>query len=144
MKTFFLFLFFSLPVFGSYCNHDGKNFRCVKYLKNYDGDTVTFNIPDVHPLLGKKIPIRVAGVDTPELKTTNQCEKFKARIAKKLVQAELKHAKNINLTSCKRGKYFRLVCDIEYDGKNLKDILFKNALAYPYDGGTKKTVDWCY
>ena len=51
------------------CAHDEKNFRCVKYVKNYDADTVTFDVPNVHPLLGKKINIRVDGVDTPELRT---------------------------------------------------------------------------
>ncbi len=57
------------------CKHDEANFRCVKYIKNYDADTVTFNIPNIHPLIGKKINIRVSGVDTPEIRTKNKCEK---------------------------------------------------------------------
>lgn len=91
------------------CTHDAKNFRCVKYIKNYDADTVTFHIPSVHPFLGKNINIRVAGVDTPEVRTKNQCEKDKARNAKKLVKSLLKSAKRIDLVNVERGKYFRIV-----------------------------------
>ena len=43
------------------CTHDERTFRCVKYIKNYDADTITFDIPNIHPLLGKKISIRVTG-----------------------------------------------------------------------------------
>ena len=41
------------------CDHDATTFRCVKYVKNYDADTITFNIPNVHPLIGKSIGVRV-------------------------------------------------------------------------------------
>lgn len=34
----------------------------------YDGDTMTVTIPDVPPLLGENIPVRVRGIDTPEMK----------------------------------------------------------------------------
>lgn len=53
-----------MPVFSyaqKSCEHDENNLRCVKYVRNYDADTVTFNIPKVHPLLGKKVNIRVSG-----------------------------------------------------------------------------------
>ncbi|MDD0852981.1 thermonuclease family protein [Halobacteriovorax sp. GB3] len=115
----------------------------MKYVDNYDGDTITVNIPNVHPLLGKKAKIRVNGVDTPELRTKDKCEKRKGRMAKKLVRSVLKNGKVINLTNVKKGKYFRIVADVQVDGKNLSDILLKNKLAYPYRGKTKKKVDWC-
>ena len=101
------------------CEHDENNLRCVKYVRNYDADTVTFNIPKVHPLLGKKVNIRVSGVDTPEIRTKNKCEKEKARNAKKLVANLFKHAKRIDLENIKRGKYFRIVADVIIDGKSL-------------------------
>ena len=40
-----------------------------------------------------------------------------------------------------RGKYFRIVADVYYDGKSLADVLLKNNLAVRYDGETK-TKDW--
>ncbi len=125
------------------CTHDEKTFRCVKVLKNYDGDTITVNIPDVPPLLGKNISVRVFGIDTPEVKTKNKCEKEAGRIAKNLVTSTLKNAKTVELHNVQRDKYFRILADVLVDGRSLKDILIKNNLAYEYDGGTKKHPDWC-
>jgi len=115
----------------------------VKYLKNYDADTITVDIPGLHPLIGKKVSIRVSGVDTPEIRTKNKCEKEKGRNAKKLVKSLLKNAKRIDLKNIKRGKYFRIVADVVIDGVNLTDYLVKNGLGYPYDGGTKTKINWC-
>ena len=79
MKLLLIFMFFT--PFGlqaeESCVHDDSSFRCVKYVKNYDADTITFNVPNVHPLIGKKINIRVLGVDTPEIRTKNKCENLK-------------------------------------------------------------------
>lgn len=144
MKTLFLtFIFFSFGAFANDCAHSDSAFRCVEYIRNYDADTITFNVPGVHPLIGKKINVRVSGVDTPEVKTKNSCEKDKARNAKKLVANLLKHAKRIDLLNIKRDKYFRINAEVVIDGKLLSHYLLKNGLAYSYDGGTKKNVDWC-
>lgn len=125
------------------CQHDKSTFRCVKYLKNYDADTVTFNIPGVHPLLGEKISVRVNGIDAPEVRGKGPCEKDTARIARNLIEAELKRAKRIDLVNVDRDKYFRILADVMVDGANLSEKLLRNGLAYRYDGGTKKSVDWC-
>lgn len=71
--------------------HTHAQFSCVKYLKNYDGDTTTFEIPNVHPLIGQNISVRVRGIDTPEIRTKDKCEKDKGRIAKNLAQPAGKH-----------------------------------------------------
>ncbi|MDA8793603.1 thermonuclease family protein [Bacteriovoracaceae bacterium] len=139
----YLVFMVSSSVMAGSCQHDSTSFRCVKYIKNYDADTITFNIPSVHPLFGKNINIRVIGVDTPEIRTKNKCEKNKGRNAKRLVKNLLKQAKRIDLVNVKRGKYFRVVADVLIDGKSLSSYLLKNGLAYAYDGGTKKKVDWC-
>lgn len=139
-------LILSIPLVSlakSDCQHDEKTFRCIKVLKNYDGDTLTVNIPDVPPLLGKNISVRVFGIDTPEVRTKNQCEKEAGRIARNLVSSTLKNAKKVELHNVQRDKYFRILADVMVDGKSLKDILLKNNLAYAYDGGTKKHPDWC-
>lgn len=125
------------------CQHTPTRFNCVKYIKNYDGDTITFDIPGVHELLGKKIGVRVRDIDTAELKTKNPCEKQVARISQKLVENLLKNAKRIDLANIGRDKYFRIDADVLIDGRNLKDILIQQNLAYSYDGGTKPKVDWC-
>lgn len=125
------------------CTHSKDHFACVKYLENYDGDTVRFKIPSVHPLLGESIAIRLAGVDTPEMRGKSSCEKVKARQARDFVQSRLSKAKKIELRQVKRGKYFRIVADIYYDGQSLAQELLKEGLGVPYGGGKKAKKDWC-
>lgn len=136
-------VFFAEAGNANSCAHDKNTFRCVKYIKNYDADTITVNIPDVHPLIGDKISIRVRHVDTPEIKGQLPCEKEAARIAKKLIENILKNAKRIDLENIDKDKYFRILADVKVDGRFLKDILLKNNLAYHYDGQAKQKIDWC-
>ena len=126
------------------CTHTETSFSCVEYVKNYDGDTVQFNIPGVHKLLGNKVSVRINGIDTPEIKTKDSCEKSSSRIARNLVRGLLKNAQSIELRNVKRGKYFRILADIYADGKNIADLLIKNKLAVRYFGKTKIQVDWCH
>jgi len=96
-------------------------FENVEYVKNYDGDTLTVNIRDVHPLLGLHIPIRVRGVDTDEMK-----DKTKSAIdAQIFVHNILSHAKIIRLVNVGRCKYFRILADVIVDGVSLGDMLIK-------------------
>ncbi len=125
------------------CVHDDHNFRCVQFLRNYDGDTITFDIPNVHPLIGKKINVRVYGIDAPEMKTRNSCEKEKGQQAKDLVNNLLKKAKQIDLLGIQREKYFRILADVHVDGVSLASTLLAAGLAYPYFGQTKPITNWC-
>lgn len=118
------------------------DFHKVTYIRNYDGDTVTFNIPNAHPLIGKKINIRVAGIDTPERRGKCQKEKDLAMKAKLIVRNLLKDAKDISLINIQRGKYFRLIAVIIADNIDISKILLEQNLAVEYFGG-KKTKDWC-
>lgn len=142
--TLLLSLFISAGLHAAdVCTHDAKTFRCVKYVRNYDADTITFNIPNVHPLIGEKISVRVRHVDTPEIKGKLPCEKEAARTAKRLIENMLKNAKRIDLENIDKDKYFRILADVVVDGKPIKDILLKNNLAYAYEGKTKQKIDWC-
>ncbi|MBY0315241.1 MAG: thermonuclease family protein [Bdellovibrionales bacterium] len=125
------------------CQHDDSTFRCVKYIKNYDGDTLTFDIPNVPAIIGRKINVRVADLDTPEMKGKLPCEKQAARTAQKLIENLLKNAKQVHLENVERDKYFRILATVIVDGRSLKDILMKNNLAYTYHGETKQKLDWC-
>ena len=113
------------------------NIENVKYIKNYDGDTIKFDIEQLHPIIGKNISVRVRGVDTPEIKGKCIEEKTLAKKSKIAVKNELENAKKINLKNVGRDKYFRILADVEYDGKNLSSFLINNNFAIPYDGGTK-------
>ncbi len=142
-----VFLIFLLTTgFNSHaqnCEHDDHNFRCVEYVKNYDSDTITVNIKNVPALIGKKISVRVKGIDSPEIKGKLPCEKESARTAKQLVENLLKRAKRIDLTNIDRDKYFRILAEVKIDGQDLAQTLLKNNLAYNYNGGTKEKLNWC-
>ena len=51
-----LILLIPFPAFAA-------DFPNVTYHRCYDGDTCTFTIPDVHPLFGEKINVRIAGAN---------------------------------------------------------------------------------
>lgn len=108
----------------------------------YDGDTFRVNIKSYPEIVGKKMAIRVNGIDTPEMRGKCKKEKDLARQSKQLTVSTLRNAKKIELRNLQRGKYFRIVADVYADGKSLADIQIKNNLAVKYDGGTK-IKDWC-
>ncbi len=132
--------FLSLPSHAlakSFGDHKG-----AVYLRNYDGDTITFNLPGLHPIIGEEISIRVNGIDTPEIKGKCEKEKYNAQQAQQMVADFLKDAEQIVLKSMERGKYFRIAADVIIDGENLADVLVEAGMAVRYDGG-KKTHKWC-
>ena len=112
-------------------------------VRNYDGDTITVNIPDIHELFGKEISVRLLGIDTAEIRTSDECEKDMAEKAKLFVEKELAKARTIHLYEIERDKYFRIGADVILDGNSLSQKLLNENLAYPYDGGTKPEVNWC-
>jgi endonuclease YncB( thermonuclease family) len=125
------------------CEHSADAFHCVQYLYNHDGDTITVRIQDVHPLIGEKIAVRIAGIDTPEMHSSDSCERSAAKRAQVLVAATLKKAERIDLLALQRDKYFRILADVRADGESLAEVLLLNGLAYVYNGGTKKKINWC-
>ena len=112
-----------------------------KVISVYDGDTFRVNIDSLPPIVGKNIPIRVNGVDTPEIRGKCQYEKNLALKARDFVRAKLSNAKEIKLTNLQRGKYFRVVANVVVDGVSLEQELLDNELAYKYSGGKK--LSWC-
>lgn len=107
----------------------------------YDGDTFRVNIHSWPTVSGERIPVRVNGIDTPEMRGKCQSEKDRARKAKQFTVQTLRTAKTIELRNIQRGKYFRLVADVYTDGKSLAEGLINKQFAVRYDGGTK--INWC-
>ena len=147
MKTFLFLL--SIPFLIAFdiqansCKQSSNSFKNLEYIDNYDGDTITFNIPCVHPLLGSFIKVRLSGIDTAEIRGSRPCEKKVAHYTKNLVASLLTSAHEIKLTNFQRGKYFRIVGDIFFDEKNLSELLLEKNLAITYNGRTKTNYDWC-
>jgi endonuclease YncB( thermonuclease family) len=139
----------------SYAINSYTNFSNVKYIRIIDGDTIVVNLPCSNPLLCEDMKIRIAKIDTPELKPRKivngklisslmrDCEKEEGQKAKNFVENLLSTSKMVELRNCKRGKYFRLVCEVLTDKGNVSQELLKNNLAYPYEGGRKQIINWC-
>jgi len=121
---------------------DYGDYQGAVYVSNYDGDTIKFDLPGLHPIIGKKINIRVNGIDTPEIRGKCEQEKYSAEQAKEMVADILKDAEKIDLKNMERGKYFRIAADVFVDGESLADILIETGMAIRYNGG-KKTHNWC-
>lgn len=110
----------------------------AKVVHVYDGDTIHAVFPN--PVSGKvfKHKIRLAHIDTPELKSKNKKEVKKALEAKKVVEKKIL-GKIIYLEIDGEDKYGRLLGNININGLNLNKYLIDQNHAYAYEGGTKKT-----
>ena len=114
----------------------------VQYVSNYDGDTITVNIPDLPAVFGKHIPVRLRGIDAPEMQGKCDEEKQAARVASAALRRILSSTmKPIILQDVKRDKYFRLLADVIVNGVNVNHRLLGMQMVRPYDGGTRQ--GWC-
>lgn len=114
-----------------------ENFPRVILHSVYDGDTFYVDIPSCDiTIFCQHIPVRVRGVDCPEMKGGSPETKARAKQAKVFTQKFLSNSK-ISLQNCTRDKYFRLLCDVVVNNKSLTQELIKNSLGVPYNGGTK-------
>ncbi len=135
MKYLTTFILLScLPVLG-------QDFNKVKYINNYDGDTYRFDLGEGVPELFRTMPMRLYGIDTPEIKGKTKDERFKAVKAREFATNELKNAQCIDLVNCAGDKYFRILCSVKYDNKDLAGELIKRGYGYEYFGGKKKTYE---
>lgn len=127
------------------CEHTRNTLRCVKYISNYDGDTITVSIPGQHELFGELVSVRLNGIDTPEKRTRDICEKKLSKVAKDYLRYRILKSRSgtIELRNIQRGKYFRIVADLWVNGKNINKDMIKRGLAVSYFGDTKTDVDWC-
>ena len=113
-----------------------QNFNKVELASVYDGDTIRVYLACNYRVFCKAIPIRVRGVDCPEIRGGSAETKELAKQAKAFTKNFLKGGK-ILLRNCGRDKYFRLLCDVKVNGQSLGEELIKAGHAIPYDGGTK-------
>ena len=116
---------------------DEQTFENVSVASVYDGDTFKINLNCSLAVYCEKVPVRVRGVDTPEIKGKTQREKKLAQQAKEFTK-EFLNVRPVSLSNCGRDKYFRLLCDVQNgEGKDLARELIKRDFGYSYQGGTK-------
>ena len=107
----------------------------------YDGDTIYITMPGLPPELSEML-VRVAGVDTPEIRGKCETEKTRAIQARDFVVRSLAEARSVSFCNPKWGKYGkRVIAEVVLDGKSLAAILIKNELGRPYSGGRRE--GWC-
>ncbi len=105
----------------------------------YDGDTMTVDA-EPWPGLTARTKVRVAGVDTPEIRGKCQTEKDMAARARDFVRATV--GATVQLTNIRPGKYAgRMIADVWVNGRKLSDLLIAENLGRPYHGGRR--LGWC-
>lgn len=106
-----------------------------------DGDSIVADIDMGLYMWKKDVNIRLAGINTPEVRGE---ERPKGLIAKAKVEEVLSPGQEIGILSIARpDKYGRLLAyiELEHNGcqiDNLSDFLIDNGYAKPYNGGTKE------
>ena len=111
----------------------------------YDGDTIKIILPIFGEFL--RFNARLDGIDTAEIKSTDDEIKKLAKKAKERLKELIAEKQNMEKKVCivwveclEWDKYGRLLVNIykKPGGESLAKILIKENLAYEYDGGRKK------
>lgn len=125
------------PLSQSSDTPETQAFENVSVASVYDGDTFKINLNCSVAVYCEKVPVRVLGVDTPEIKGKTAKEKRLAQKAKAFTKNFLAQSP-VSLSDCGRDKYFRLLCNVTNgQGQNLAQELIKRDLGYEYWGGKK-------
>ncbi len=105
----------------------------------YDGDTLTVDA-NPWPGLTARTKVRVAGVDTPEIRGKCQAEKDQAIRARDFVRSTV--GATVQLTNIRHGKYAgRVIAVVWVNEQKLSDLLIVENLGRPYHGGRRE--GWC-
>lgn len=111
----------------------------VTILRVVDGDSISVNVNNCNvDFFCKKVDIRIAGIDTSEMRSTCPLGKELAIKAKAMVEASYPPGSTAVLSNPKRDKYGRILAELPA----IADKLLKSGLAVSYNG-EKKTHDFC-
>lgn len=106
----------------------------VTVLSVHDGDTLTIDLPCDIDAVCKHIPIRINGIDAPELHDKRpEMRQLAAQATEKVREMTGKEHK-VELRIVGRDKYFRLDADVYSDGISVADTLKSQGLARDYSG----------
>jgi micrococcal nuclease len=114
----------------------------VKKVTNVvDGDTIDVEI-DLGFDISFSSRVRLAGIDTPESRTTNKAEKVLGLEAKEYVKAKVKDAKSVVIKTEKMDsseKYGRILGWLFLDGSkvSVNEQMIADGYAWGYLGDTK-------
>lgn len=116
-------------------------YRIKNILKVVDGDTIDADI-DLGFSISLEKRIRLAGVDTPESRTTDLKEKAMGLESKEWLKKKLEGAKDIIIKTelpDSTEKYGRIIGHLFINGQeiSLNNQMINDGYALAYDGGTK-------
>ena len=116
-------------------------YRVKKVNKIVDGDTIDVDI-DLGFDISFSSRVRLAGIDTPESRTTDAKEKALGLEVKEKIKKELAAAKDVVIKTEKPDsseKYGRILGWVFLDGSDvsLNQKLINEGYAWTYGGGTK-------
>ena len=112
-----------------------------KVSKVVDGDTIDVDI-DLGFDISFSSRVRLAGIDTPESRTTNKAEKVLGLEAKEYVKSKIKDAKDVVIKTEKMDsseKYGRILGWLFLDGSkvSVNEQMIADGYAWGYLGDTK-------
>lgn len=114
----------------------------------YDGDTFTATIHDWPPIIGERIPVRIAGIQSPERRSRCDTEADKERERELAAEARiylverLRGAESVELRQIERGSFFRIIAEVWADGENVGQEMIEAGHALPYVTGQSGQA-WC-
>jgi endonuclease YncB( thermonuclease family) len=117
--------------------YENTNYYVIKV---YDGDTITIaanvTLNGINYNL-YRFPIRIRGIDAPEMASKNEDEKEIALIAKNtLNNLILNH--RIQLKNIGSEKYGRILADVYFNNQSIGDIMLNKKLCVSYTGKKKQ------
>jgi micrococcal nuclease len=115
----------------------------AKILKVLDGDTVDIDLDLGFNIVLSNQRVRMAGIDTPESRTTNAEEKVRGQLSKKKLAEKLPVGSYVIIETQKPDsnddKFGRILgIFILEDGTRVNEWLIKNNYAVPYKGENKE------
>ena len=107
-----------------------------------DGDTFA-GVVNLDQDIKVTVRVRIINIDTPEINGECVAEIVKAKSAKAFVSELLPVGMTVDLQNIKDDKYLgRIDANVILsDGRDLGDVLIKQKLARPYNGGRR--YGWC-
>ena len=104
--------------------HASSVIKADSVVRIHDGDTFTINIAGCPDMLCRHIPVRINGIDAPEIRGKCVKEKDGAKTVKKYLSDRIFTAKAIELRNVSRDKYFRITEGLLQRGDGMRcDII---------------------
>lgn len=113
-----------------------------------DGDTFRANISEWPPVIGHRIPVRIASINAPERRSRCDTEAEKERERELAANSRiylverLRGAETVELRQIERGSFFRIIAEVWADGENVGHEMLEAGHALPYVTGQSGQA-WC-